>query len=139
MLYAQRLSGPVLDRIDLVARSSPIQTETSSAPHSNPGTSLELLQELRRKIQNARKLMIETWGVTTGSLSGKQIETWISDQPKIQNLPWLKAASSLRSRHKIIRVALALATWEGKRTPEDGHFLEAYQLRPETWIDELTH
>ena len=131
--YLTRLSGPVLDRLDIVSLVLP---ETSKSAPKYSVNSQERKQELREKVQAAADFAKMNWGAPAGQLSAAQVETFISANPA-----WLKwnaqaksqthSAQSLRSRHKIARVALTLAAWEQKASPDLTHFTEAECYRPE--------
>ncbi len=123
-LYLSRLSGPILDRIDLVA--------VVTAPRTLSKTlDPELLLE---KVRKTQERLIQLWGQPPGLLSGTELETIIQQHQFhslfLSSLP----LGSLRSRHKLTRVALSLAVWNSFDIPQKSHWLEAFQYRPESLV-----
>jgi magnesium chelatase family protein len=137
--YLERISGPILDRIDLVVRVNaelPMarsqkgkRAETKERP-TVPEESA--LTELRDRVLQARERLLRTWGELPGRLNGSRAEELLERHPHWRPLLETPPLASLRSRHKRLRVALSLAAWDGKTLPEKAHFLEAALLRPES-------
>jgi len=136
--YAARLSGPIFDRIDLVVRTPPLLPATGVADGSanlNPGAhALKRLTHLRNHCEQARAAMLRDLGARTGALTGERLENWLTRHPRLADSSILKNAQSLRSRHRILRVAIALSYWDdpsGKSPPEPRHLIEAASYRAE--------
>jgi magnesium chelatase family protein len=129
--YKARLSGPVLDRMDLVlfvGQSSPKRGEKVSSE--------SLFNHLKRKVEGCRTRLIERWGEIPGLLTATQTEKLIEEHPHWDELMERMqfngdSTTSLRARHKIARVALSLSAWDGLDEPASGHFMEAASYRPE--------
>jgi magnesium chelatase family protein len=117
--YLMRVSGPILDRFDLVvpARSRALQKDRVE------------ISELREKSHRARELLKRRWGTEPGLLSRSESESALRSLPKIASDPLMSEANSLRTRHKLFRVALTLAAWYGKEHPEPAHLREARFFR----------
>ncbi len=134
--YLARLSGPIFDRIDLVVRTPPLlssENENSDFPKKIQAAESQF-KEMRDRVETIRNAMVKRYGQKTGSLSGEQLESWLGEHPDIASLPVLQNASSLRSRHRIARVAFALSLWDspdGSERPHAGHFREASTYRAE--------
>jgi predicted ATPase with chaperone activity len=99
-------------------------------------SSEELFIRLKGKVFKCRENLKEKWGEIPGLLSGAETEKLIEAHPQwedwIERLQVLSEAStSLRARHKIVRVALSLSAWDGLDEPGAGHFMEAASYRPE--------
>jgi len=118
--YLNRLSGPVLDRMDIVSLVIPHHIE-----HSRPAQTTEL----QEKVQAASNFAKKNWGAPAGQLPAATIEELMNFSSEWKNR--VSPARSLRSRHKIARVALTIAAWEQKCAPEATHFSEAECYRPE--------
>jgi magnesium chelatase family protein len=118
--YFARLSGPVLDRIDLVALALPAPLEIRRRTR---------LEAIREQVEKTRCKLVSLWGVLPGRLASKQVEDLLDGHPTwredLSELP----LSSLRARHKVLRVALTLSAWSEKDTPTEAHFGEALAYR----------
>ena len=127
--YLSRLSGPVLDRLDLVIFVAPPSKAQARKMLEHPSKST--LGALKENVRLAREKMIEKWGSTAGFLSSTQLEDLISSHSEwgewLQKIPF----TSMRSRHKVLRLALSLAAWDGIVVPGEIHFTEASFYRPE--------
>jgi magnesium chelatase family protein len=134
--YLQKLSGPILDRMDLCYLFTPLlihptacEKSRQRAPKKNACTSsIELLQ---KKVLQSRRVLKLKYGDLSGNLLAPELENLISKNPS-----WTEALDqysdlSLRGRHKLLRVALTLSVWDEGEGPEQRHFMEAYLYRPE--------
>lgn len=125
--YWNRLSGPLLDRLDLCAI---VNAEMPPAPGNDPKEVKKILESLRERAALARSCAVKNWGKVGGDLPAEDLERLIAENPS-----WREHldsnCTSLRSRHKILRVALSLCAWDGKASPRTSDFLEARIYRPE--------
>lgn len=126
--YLERLSGPILDRIDLIFQLMPENLSASGV--GAPGH----LRALRGRVKAARATLLERWGEAPGLLAADVIERIFNDHP-VEFSPLLRArAPNLRFRHKLARLALTLAAWDGTPggLPRIEHFTEAacYRMMP---------
>ena len=127
--YLSRLSGPLLDRIDLT-----LMMAQPAAPTVSGKNTFEKMISLRKKVENVRAQLVEKWGGPPGFLLGAQIELILHRYPELQRLLSRLPYASLRSRHKMVRVALSLSAWDGLETPTEAHFSEAGYYRPERYL-----
>ncbi|MBC7692125.1 MAG: ATP-binding protein, partial [Methylotenera sp.] len=124
--YLNRLSGPVLDRIDLVIKLTSENTLVPAEARKAPVTPLEL----RTQVLKSHARALNAYGKPAGLLQGDELEELLIQRPD-----WLKylnasGSSSLRSRHKILRIAISLGLWDNSEL-ELAHFLEAASYRHE--------
>ncbi len=129
--YQKRVSGPLLDRIDMVIPVTRVDEKhllkKSPSPES-PG--------LRKIITEARTLQHErNKGLTNAELSSKNIAEKVSLSPEATGL--LQTASerlklSARSYFKLIKVARTIADLEKSAAIEPSHMAEALQYRLKT-------
>ena len=120
--YLARLSGPILDRIDLLIQVRPLP----------PGSASLGPRKIQERIHQTQARLRRQWGQISGSLSGSDLEALLSEHPSLMTNLAQNQTHSLRSRHKILRLALTLAAWDDIPLPHSGHFLEATLLRPES-------
>jgi len=121
--YLSHLSGPVLDRIDLV---SLIDVPSDSTQKNWP-----LLREFRDQALFTRSFLQSRLGLLPGELEPRKIEEVAGSVAS--SYPGYFDLVSLRGRHKLMRVALTLAALEGKTEIEEHHLFEASLFRPERW------
>ncbi len=123
--YLSKLSGPILDRIDLVLKLSGI-------PHgeTQPLTNDSILK-LKSKILETRHRLIKKWGAVSGQLSATALEEIFISFPVLHSEKVILETTSYRSRHKILKIALTLAAWDGQDFPSSSHLREAAYYRPE--------
>lgn len=132
--YLARLSGPILDRMDLVvlvAGTSRERKGTGRAPA--PSRAAERLEDLRERTRAARERSLTVWGCPAGQLDSAKLEAILASRPDWQDALDPASFASLRARHKTLRVALTLAAWDGMDAPSPAHFAEARLYRAERW------
>ena len=126
--YRNKLSGPLLDRIDLhltVARET-----TSLNPPLAPG---DTTANAAARVACARERQLQRQGCANAflDLPGVRTQCRLSD---VDN-DWLEAACermtlSLRAAHRLLKVARTLADLEQVECIERKHLAEALQYRP---------
>jgi magnesium chelatase family protein len=120
--YLKRLSGPILDRIDLI----PILQEPRLPDFSTRPDPERILIEIRKKQQQA----ISKWGALPSRLHPEVLEMGIKDSPPL--LKRLESLESLRSRHKTLRLARTIQILDESTELRLEHLLEACSYR---WLD----
>lgn len=127
--YRNKLSGPLLDRIDLhltVARESTVLT------HQPNG---ETSASVGQRVAEARALQQRRQGCANAFLDLKGLRRHCPLEPVDQ--AWLEQACerltlSLRAAHRLLKVARTLADLEGAQSIARAHLAEALQYRPGT-------
>ncbi|MCG8294353.1 YifB family Mg chelatase-like AAA ATPase [Pseudomonas entomophila] len=125
--YRNKLSGPLLDRIDLhltVARES---TVLNSQPSGETSASVA------RVVAEARELQQHRQGCANAFLDLKGLRRHCPLEPADQ--AWLETACerltlSLRAAHRLLKVARTLADLEKAPSIAKSHLAEALQYRP---------
>lgn len=125
--YRNKLSGPLLDRIDLhltVARES---TVLSEQPSGETSTSVAKVVAAARELQQARQ------GCANAFLDLKALRRHCPLAAEDQK--WLETACerltlSLRAAHRLLKVARTLADLEQVESIGRHHLAEALQYRP---------
>ncbi len=129
--YEKRLSGPLLDRLDLFV-SIPRLPVDELMTKKNGESSLKV----RARVQSARQRQIErqprTGVLTNSELSSRSIESLVSLNVPSQSL--LRSAVdrlslSARAYHRVLRVSRTIADLADSSTVETEHVAEALQFR----------
>lgn len=128
--YRQKLSGPLLDRIDL-------QVEVPAVDYQDLSGKLkgESSAEVRRRVLAARRLQEERFGTpkkTNAHMGPRELEKFCPLGPKERAL-LDKAAERLglsaRAYHRVLKIARTIADLAGEEKISSAHLLEALQYR----------
>lgn len=131
--YKRKLSGPIIDRID-------IWLEVGSVDHeklSNVANGEDSIT-IRKRVASARKKQTQRFkdkeNITTNSDMGvRELEKHVTLSKKLKDLLNKSAKEfdlSARSYHKVLKLARTIADLEGTNELAESHILEALQYRP---------
>jgi magnesium chelatase family protein len=132
--YQKKLSGPLLDRIDMVVEVSRVEPEKlldSITPSHSSAT-----DNLRRAVATAKHTQHERFGgyeKTNANISSKDVSTYAALDPTAKQLLEQAGRSlklSARSYFKVIKVARTIADLENSTSILPVHISEALQYRP---------
>lgn len=130
--YQKRISGPLLDRFDLVIEVNPIDRQLHLSPASSVGTTSS--QDLRQQVEAARQTQYSRYGavLTNAVLTSRQIQHYCTLQKDV--LHYFHTASeqlklSMRGMNRSLKVARTIADIAGSPTLEIAHISEALQYR----------
>jgi magnesium chelatase family protein len=126
--YRQKLSGPLIDRIDMIIPVAKVPRDKLVAKSSAPPQA----EKWRQQIGNARAKQIDRQKKPNSALSNKQLEQVAALESEAKNL--LSAAAerldlSARSYFKILRVARTIADLGGHSDVSTEDVAEALQYR----------
>ena len=130
--YKKKLSGPILDRIDLSLDVTHITYDTLTKKRERTGETAAVRDVIAsaRAAQAAR--LIGRKATTNAEMSARDIEELIELTESVKSLITLSAEKlklSPRSFHRVIKVAQTVADLEGAQGIEEKHVLEALQYR----------
>lgn len=125
--YKAKISGPLLDRIDLLIEVPALKEDelTSAANSENSET-------IRTRVENARAIQLKRQGKANAALGSLEIDAHC--QPDDAGMTLLKAAISklnlsARAYHRILKVARTIADLAGESSIKPTHIAEAVQYR----------
>jgi magnesium chelatase family protein len=134
--YRKRVSGPILDRIDLYVEVPVVDVGSLSCDES-VRDSLESSEQIRQRIIKARKIQrmrFEKENIyTNAEMRNKHIKKYCRLDKEVKQILFKAAASfhlTARSYFKMIRIARTIADLEGVGEITVSHMAEALQYRP---------
>ncbi|NWK77167.1 YifB family Mg chelatase-like AAA ATPase [Aquitalea sp. LB_tupeE] len=125
--YVGKLSGPLLDRIDMHVQVPALKADELTSAEAGEASDL-----VRIRVQQARNVQLQRQGCSNSRLSGLALEQYAAADPAALALlagALEKLGLSARSYHRILRIARTVADLEGKVKLERHHMLQAIQLR----------
>ena len=136
--YRRKISGPIMDRIDLWLEVFSVPHEKLSAKRTGGGES----KIAKSAVASARLIQRERFKkhrkrITTNSEMGvRDLENLaIEDEAKkILNQSAQKMDLSARSYHRVLKLARTIADLEGNGIIKTNHILEALQYRPKAML-----
>ncbi len=134
--YLEKVSGPILDRMDLCVHMNPV-----SVFELKKGEEAEKSDEIRKRVNRAVKLQRERYqgcGFRFNSrLVGKNIEKYCplgSEERRLMEQIYDKFQLSVRAYEKIIKVARTIADLKEKENITTDDIAEAVTFRPVGWM-----
>lgn len=133
MRYQRKISGPIVDRIDLVLEVPQVEHEKLS---ENTGNS-EGSQEIQRRIIRAREIQKERFKnsklITNSEMGVREIKKFAplsEDCKKVLNQAAERLDFSGRAYHRVIKIARTIADLAGEPDILESHLFEAIQYKP---------
>jgi magnesium chelatase family protein len=127
--YRSKISGPLLDRIDMHIEVSNIATNLlRSQSHKTEPTSTEI----RARVNQAREIQLQRSPQPNNQLGVKQIEKWCNlrtDDSSLLETAIEKLGLSARAYHRILKVARTIADLDNTQNIETKHLTEAIAYR----------
>ncbi len=125
--YQNKLSGPILDRIDLRVN---VYRPSEQALFSNAHE--ESSENIRKRVIQTRKIQMQRQGCANAQLQGKQLEQYApltSNQQQFLQQAMKQLKLSPRAIHRIIRVARTLADMQESEQIQQQHLTETLSFR----------
>lgn len=125
--YRGKISGPLLDRIDLLIEVPALKEEEMTQ-----ATLAESSAEIRLRVEQAREIQMQRQGMANASLGSLDIDKYCTANEA--GLVLLKTAVSrmglsARAYHRILKVARTIADLANSPAIEASHIAEAIQYR----------
>ena len=125
--YKAKISGPLLDRIDLQIEVAALKDDELM----NAGKA-EASDAIRMRVENARNRQLQRQGKANFALGSSEVDQFC--QPDESGLSLLKTAISklnlsARAYHRILKVARSIADLAGETNIKPAHIAEAVQYR----------
>ncbi len=125
--YQAKVSGPLLDRIDLHVEVPALPAEQLVKAPAGEST-----EAIRERVVRARAAALARQGKTNQALQGQEIDTHVlleDAAAKFLNTAAARLGWSARSTHRALKVARTIADLAGAPTTQVSHVAEAVQYR----------
>lgn len=129
--YMGKLSGPLLDRIDICTEVSPVKYQKLDSKEK-----IETSEEIKKRVDRARKIQLERYKdkkiFSNSELTPKLIEEYCkldSKGKQILENAFNKLKLSARAYGRILKVARTIADLDESENIEVKHIAEAIQYR----------
>ena len=125
--YQGRLSGPLLDRVDLQVEVPAVPPEQLAALPDGEASAV-----VAARVQRARAAALQRQGMSNARLEGDALDAHTALDPAASRFLQSAAARlgwSARSYHRVLRVARSVADLSGAARIDTAHLAEAIQYR----------
>lgn len=129
--YADKVSGPILDRIDIHVEVSPVEYDSLSKKHDG-----EKSEDIKKRVDAARKIQQKRFEGTGVSCNAKMTPQMTKDYcvlskdaDDLLRISFERLDMSARGYDKILRLSRTIADLEGSENIETQHVAEALQYR----------
>ena len=135
--YEKKISGPIMDRIDIHLEVPNIKSEEMMTGGKSGDVSLEI----RKRVSRAREIQTKRFKTLGRSMSSnaemttRDINFFIhpnEESKKILSQAVLSLGLSTRSYHRVLKLARTIADLADSEEVEVKHFLEALEYRPKS-------
>ncbi|MCW8887367.1 MAG: YifB family Mg chelatase-like AAA ATPase [Motiliproteus sp.] len=134
--YQSRISGPVLDRLDLHVEFQPL----AFSELTESGGAEENSDRVRKRVVAARQLQLQRRGRVNSQLSHQQLQQDCpidGDNLRLMERAMESLRLSARAYHRVLRVARTLADLEAEEQVQRHHLLESlsYRKLDRMWVN----
>ena len=135
MRYDRKLSGPIMDRIDMWLHVPPVDYNKLSDTTNQEETSTQIKERVLLARRKQAKRFLGTNLKSNSEMTVKDLKrfTPLSEaSTKLLNDSATKLDLSARAYHRVIKLARTIADLSGADNIEEAHLLEALQYRPKS-------
>src|SRR3990172_7905174 len=128
--YRARISGPLLDRIDMHIEVPPVPQEMLRGEH--PAAPHGASRQLRERVAEARQTQLQRCGKLNRGLSTGEVERFCTLDPagiKLMGQALERLGLSARAYHRVLKVARTIADLARSDMIEAAHLGEALTYR----------
>jgi magnesium chelatase family protein len=134
--YRKRISGPLLDRIDIFVQVPRIEYEKLADESTGEGS-----EDIRQRVETARSRQRERFDgsklACNSEMTAVEVKAFCQIEQEAQSL--LRAAMnqmalSARAFHRILKLSRTIADLDGVPVISTGHLAEAIQYRPRSLL-----
>ena len=129
--YLNKISGPLLDRIDLHVEVKPVKYQKLNSENK-----IESSQQIKERVNKARRIQFLRYKdlniFSNSELTPRMIEKYCKldkESKQILEIAFNKLGLSARAYTRILKVARTIADLDNKKNIEKNHLLEAIQYR----------
>lgn len=133
--YQKKLSGPLLDRIDIHIDVPAVKAEKLVDDNEDYEDSATIRKRVEKAIRVQRKRFLGKKIIMNSEMGSRDLKELldINDEAKGIMKDAMKTLSlSARSFNKVLKVSRTIADLEGEKEVKPAHVLEALQYRPKT-------
>lgn len=133
--YSKKISGPILDRIDLRVQVGNVDFEKlENGQEKNDASNKKETEKTKERILAARKLQMARAKTINAYIAGKNLSEFAPIEESAKQRLTESAAAfglSMRAFHRTWRVARTIADLDSEKLIQNRHILEALQFRGE--------
>lgn len=125
--YLAKISGPLLDRVDLQVEVAALATEEIASVEPGEASAL-----IRARVEAARQIQRERFRKSNADMTSRQLRKYCELDPASKRLlisAIERLGLSARAHDRILKVSRTIADLAGCERIESGHVAEAVQYR----------
>lgn len=133
--YQKRLSGPLLDRIDIHIDVPAVKVEKLVEDSDDAESSIVVRKRVVKALNRQRKRFLGKKIIINSEMTSRDLKELLNIEDEAKNI--MKQAMktltlSARSFNKVLKISRTIADLENSATVKSAHILEALQYRPKT-------
>jgi magnesium chelatase family protein len=133
--YQKKLSGPLLDRIDIHIDVPAVKVEKLVEESDDAEKSTDIRQRVEKAHSLQRKRFSDKKIVMNSEMSSRDLKELLgidNEGKEIMRSAMKTLSLSARSFNKVLKISRTIADLEGSKNVKSAHILEALQYRPKT-------